>query len=501
MTVRRELLTLVSRTLPAVAAAYLRGLNQHRAYQAARPTPQHPTRGDGHSADLNIELAGPALRNHARWLDENHDLSVGVLDTLVNRIVGAGILPEPMVRTRGGELHEGINTAIRALRDEWAMRPEMTQSDALAECQRIECRTWLRDGEHFIQHLEATPRYPYPSAVPYAYEMLEPDFVPYDLIDESRNIVHGIERDAFRIPRVYHFLRQHPGALRGRFTTIRDTIPVSAARVTHRRFTRRMHQARGVSLFHAVLRRLQYIDSWEETEMIAAKVAAALTVVMTKSPDTALTAAEKERIGQRQGLKMQPGMILTDVLPGEEPKVVSSDRPNPNLGDHRFDMLRAVSAGTGAGASTIGRRYEGNYSAQRQELVEGDVGYARLHGAFVASGEIQKWARLLDLAVLSKALILDGDVDLATLHHADYPRPPLPWIQPLQEANADVALIEAEIESLEAVQRRRGLDPRRVAAEIAARPKTAARPGAAEPEPELDEELEDDTLSDEENAA
>ena len=159
-------------------------------------------------------------------------------------------------------------------------------------------------------------------------------------------------------------------------------------------------------------------------------LAAALTVVMTKSPDTALTAAEKERIGQRQGLKMQPGMILTDVLPGEEPKVVSSDRPNPNLGDHRFDMLRAVSAGTGAGASTIGRRYEGNYSAQRQELVEGDVGYARLHGAFVASGEIQKWARLLDLAVLSKALILDGDVDLATLHHADYPRPPPPWTPP-----------------------------------------------------------------------
>ncbi|MCO5759963.1 MAG: phage portal protein, partial [Chromatiaceae bacterium] len=66
-----------------------------RLYEAAQTSNYRPRRGSGASSDAVIQQANTRLREFGRYLDENHDLAVGVLNDLVANIVGTGVGIEP----------------------------------------------------------------------------------------------------------------------------------------------------------------------------------------------------------------------------------------------------------------------------------------------------------------------------------------------------------------------------------------------------------------------
>src|SRR5690606_41724458 len=89
----------------------------------SRPSRTHKAKGEPHSADLAVQLAGKTLREQARYLDENHDLVTGLFDRLEERVVGgAGIGVEPIPLTLAGEGHRGVAAEVKAGWAEWALR-------------------------------------------------------------------------------------------------------------------------------------------------------------------------------------------------------------------------------------------------------------------------------------------------------------------------------------------------------------------------------------------
>ncbi len=71
---------------------------------------------DAGSGDRWVGQAGDRLRNQARHLDANHDLAKGVLNALVNNIVGAnGIGIEPQPRSVSGEINDDLADSLLRL--------------------------------------------------------------------------------------------------------------------------------------------------------------------------------------------------------------------------------------------------------------------------------------------------------------------------------------------------------------------------------------------------
>ena len=87
-------------------------------------------------------------------------------------------------------------------------------------------------------------------------------------------------------------------------------------------------------------------------------------------------------------IDITPGMTFDDLRPGEDVGVIQSNRPNTALNIWRAGQLRSSCAGTRSQYSSVARDYDGTYSAQRQELVEGWEGFAVLQDEFVAN-----WSR------------------------------------------------------------------------------------------------------------
>lgn len=463
---------LIGRLFPGLTAKWYakRARLQHaqRLYQAAGTSQYHPRKGDERSPNSVMEHARGRVRNWARYLEENSDLAVGALDDLTDRVVGTGIVVEPLPRDAAGNVISELADTISRAYSDWCRKPEVSQVVPYGELQRLLFRGLMRDGEVLTKHLTGVPGYRYPGPVPYALEPLEPDYLPFDMIlRQDPEVVHGIERDSFGTVTGYHVLKRHPGEFLvplspASFAT--ETTRIPAQDITHLRFARRIGQLRGISVFHACVHRLEDLKEYEESERLAARIAASFSAVITRSPDMPGTVEELGASGDRS-FSMTPAMIFDNLRPGEGIETIDSNRPSNALGPFREAMLRAVSAGTGARYSTIARTWESSYTAMRQETVQTQPGTARMQDYFVERSVRPDYERWLTAAVMSGTLNVSR-ADPARLFDADYRGPGETWIDPKDEVQADVISIEHGLKSRPQVIRERGGDVRAVDAEI-----------------------------------
>lgn len=430
-------------------------------YEAAEPSRLRKFYRERGSQNEIVQRGAVAIRAQARHLARNHDLARGALRTLVNNVVGAkGIGIEPQPRRADGSIHtEYAKALLEAWRD-WCRYPDVTGRMPWSRLQRAMARAWLRDGEVFAQMISGTrPDLDHATRVPLSIEAFEADLIPMDLADPRRNIVQGIERNQWGKPLAIHVLKTDAASIG--LPTSADTKRIPWDRALHLATLDHIGQIRGVSEFASVITRLEDIKDYEESERVAAKIAAMLTAYVKRGTPDLYDPNESPKPGERE-INFAPGMIIDDLAIGEEIGLIDSKRPNPNLITFRQGQLRAIAAGLGGSYSSISRDYNGTYSAQRQELVEQWIHYAVLCDEF--TGEIVQpvWENFVSAAHLSGAVRMPADLQPGTADDALYVAQAMPWIDPLKEANAWKVLVETNQASEVEAIRRRGASPRDV---------------------------------------
>ena len=448
---------IIAPVFPGWAASRMRSRWAIRAYEAAKPSRLHRKRSDFGSADSVVGKAGGSLRVQARYLDENHDLARGVLNTLVNNVIGTGIRIEALAKDNKGELLTDFNTRLYQLFEDWMLKPEVTWELHWNQLQRLAARSWFRDGEVLLQLLEGTiSTLDHGSRVPFSVELIECDLLPIDFDDVKKGIIQGVQKNKWGRAKAYFLYKDHPGDSQTSFN--QDVKRVPAENILHLKLSDRIRQTRGVSIFASVLTRMDDIKDYEESERVAARVAAAMCAFIRKSSDNPLAVSNTDSSDNRL-MSMKPGMIFDNLLPGEDVSMIESNRPNTMLEQFRNSQLRAVAAGTCTSFSSISKDYNGTYSAQRQELVEQSVNYAVMREHFVERFVRPVWQRFVQVALLTDLIEAPPNLDEMTLFDADFRGPSLPWIDPLKEINAEEKAVQAGFKARSQVIRERGNNP------------------------------------------
>ncbi|WP_445439294.1 phage portal protein [Citrobacter portucalensis] len=447
---------------PGWAASRAQNRLRLRAYEAANPTRLHKGKRESRSADTAVFAAGTSLREQARWLDENHDLVIGLFDKMEDRVIGAhGIHVEPQPLDLEGNLHSEFAGQLSALWAEWSVRPEVTGMFTRPEAERLLLRSALRDGEVFTQMVRGNVAgLQHSTQVPFSLELLEADFVPFNLNSTSgQQIRQGIIVNAWGRPTGYRVYKNHPASFAGLNA---DLKTVSADSMLHLAMRKRLHQLRGISLIHGVITRLSDIKDYEESERVAARIAAALGFYIKRGDAQSLdTETEFSTPGGQRHYDIAPGMIYDELKPGEDLGMVESNRPNVHLYEFRNGQMRAVAAGTRGSYSSIARDYNGTYSSQRQELVESFEGYNVLQQWFVGQQSRPVYRNWLAMALLS-GVTIPKDVDKKSLYNALYLGPVMPWIDPGKEAAAWKAIVRGGAGTEAEWTRARGQNPQEV---------------------------------------
>ncbi len=453
---------LISYVSPAAGVRRAHARKVLAYYEAAKSDRLRKNRRETGSGNLAVSRAGSSLRQQARHLEQNYDIARGVLGVLVANTVGPnGIGVEPQPRRKDGSIHDEFARQLLELYKDWSKKPEVTWCHDWPAAQRLIARTWFRDGECMVQTVEGmTPYLDHGTRVPFSVEMMEPDLVPMDksssVVDGSR-IEQGIEINTWGRPMAFHVLKEFPGEGGSAFSTGSQTKRISADRMLHIATRDRIRQLRGVSIFASVLNRFDDLKDYEESERVAAKVAASMAAFIKKgSPDLY---APPEQEGDQRQLRFRPGMVFDDLRPGEEIGTIDTNRPNPNLETYRSGQIKAIAAGTGPTFSSVAKTYDGTYSAQRQELVEGWIAYATLSAEFAGRIVRPVWEKIVALSILSGAVKVPADIDRNTLNDAIFIGPQMPWIDPAKEAEAWATLEDRAYASGPEIIRKRGGNP------------------------------------------
>ncbi len=434
------------------------------ATQASRLRKRKSKRG---SADQHNQAAQRPLLEQARYLDENYDIFSGILDTLVNNVVGTGLVPEFHVKDRAGNLAEDINGQLADAFEDWARHPEVTGEHEYAALQRMSCRAFFRDGEIFTQYLTGSiPSLQHNTVVPFSLEPIESEMCPVDYTNDSKQIKQGVKKNAWGRPINYYFYKDHPSeSYAGSYYTDLKVLP--AANVQHLKLTKRFRQTRGISIVATVNTRIDDIKDIEESERVAARVAAAVTGSIKKGsaelwePLTDENGAKIER-----EMAFEPGMIFDNLGPGEELEIAASNRPNNQIIVFRDANIRAAASGTMTSYSSISKNYNGTYSAQRQELVEQYQSYAALSGHFAGRKVIPDVMRFMQVCYETGLIRLGPEIDKMSMFAVDIVPPQMPWIDPKKEADAWTTMIDYDLESRSHISRNRGRNPQKIRDQI-----------------------------------
>lgn len=449
-----------------------------RLYNAAQGSNVRVSPPQSVSGNASVDHAQGKLRDWARHLDENHDMTKRALDIVSTQMTHQTVVP--MMTDRSGIAIESLNRAVADQWTRWQKVADSTGEMHFTDLSELCGRSVARDGECFAVMLEGeTP-------LSLKVKAFEADFVPFDAIptDTQRagiRTIHGVDVDDEDRRVRYWFYREHPEDTTSIRVLTQDLIPVPADITLHPRIVNRLGQIRGVSALASALTRIADISEYETSENAAAKVASAIAIQITRAPDFAPTDTINTDSGARQ-LELQPGMILDNLQAGEKMEVVDTSRPNPELTNFRASQLRAAAAGIGVSYSSMTRDYSGTYSSQRQELVESTNDYRKLQGYWrrvFIEPIYTRFVMALIRAVSEQpnafpAALRFGRVQPMTLFDFDTIPPAMPWIDPQKEANANQIELEMRTESRHGLMRRRGLDPRRVDQEIEADDMAAA---------------------------
>lgn len=454
--------TAIAAVAPAWGASRARSRGVLAAYEAANPSRLRKRRSDSGSGAAAVNRAGGSLRWQARALEQNNDLAKGVLDTLVNRVVGVnGISVEPMPKNLDGTVNIPLSRQLSAIYAEWGKAPDVTGEYNRAELERMTCRSKYRDGEVFAHILDANTRtIRHGSRIPLSVEMLEADFCP----DEAESFgfdgaYQGIERNGWGKPTAYFFLKDHPGTDNiAAFTA--DAVRVSAHFVLHPKLCTRFAQGRGVSIFAPVFKRLGDVQDFEESVRVKEKVAASFTAYIKKNPADSYSANAETDGSGRAGMTMKAGAIFDDLLPGEDIGVIDSKSSGGNTELFRNGQLRAVCAGTGTHFASVSKNYNGTYTNARTELNESQMGYAAQSEQFAAQFTRPLYERVIQSALLAGLLDFDPEeIDMTTLAAAEYRGPVMPGPDPAKEGKAITSRVRDGIISMPQAIRAHGGDP------------------------------------------
>lgn len=440
--------------IKAIDAVELRAANDApakvvaRAHDATRRSRQRPLEPDFGSGNRIAGMDAKQLRDSARALTRDYDVARTALSLLVQNVVGSGIDVAPAPRKGGGEVDAKLRQQLRDLWWAWWDRPEVTGQHSFGKCQQLMAASWLRDGDVFYQDVMGpVSTLQHGTSVPYSIEMIEADLVPLDFTDASKGILQGVERSEWGRVTAYHVYKYHPGDM-DRWQL--ETKRVPAERMRQVANIDRIHQVRGLSVFAPVMNRFRDVQDYENSERLAHKVAASFCAQIIKGDPGAYGDHDvNKQVGDAvdramRSFTMAPGMIADQLLPGEKIEAIDTRRPNANVSIYVNDQLRRAAGGVGVGGSSMTGKYDGSYSAQRQELIEKHGGYIMLSEQFIDRFVRPVWESFVQACWLAGMVRLPAGWTLADLSAATFIRPAMPWIDPLKEVLARELLVDRE---------------------------------------------------------
>jgi lambda family phage portal protein len=365
---------LKSRTIMASAGGYEGGKRDRRATRNWRP------RQTSANEDISADL--PDLRARSRDLVRNVPIATGAIGTVVNNVVGDGLVLQSQVdRAVLGLSDEQAEAWQSAAQREfllWAKSPDFTGRLNWDEMQALCLRAVLESGDVFVvRRRRKGQRDTYALKL----QVIEADRVSNPNNGANRvDLVDGIEMDADGVPIAYHISASHPddttqGKKREWKRYDLGSTVTGQPLILHLFDQQRPDQARGLPYLSPVIEAIKQLGDYQEAEIKAAVISAMFTVFV-KQPTISDDGDAQSIIGDAPAysntdpsseIQMGSGAIV-DLAAGEEVQFADPKRPNSAFEYFVDAITKSIGAALGIPKELLLKAFSASYSASRAAL-------------------------------------------------------------------------------------------------------------------------------------
>ena len=453
-----------------------------RAYESAMTNNLNadfiPTVG---SANAEILTSLYIARGRSRTLAKDEPTMRGALRVFKNNVVGDDPFRLEMkvgTWSEDGKMFKLDTKTNRAIQAAWEIAGLPENCTVKKDMSRMEVyqlleASILRDGSVLARHHEMFPF----NKFNYAIDLIESDRLQESYMGKSKEgnpIRFSIERDkTWGFPVKYWILTRHPGEVFGYYGTIPNTWRegVPAKEIIHFNNLRdRAEQDIGFPEMDSIIKNLHQKRQFDDSHVSAALWSACKPFWITQDFPTGMQytgdpAMTFNQVGNPDGSSVFAGQgdgkgggtnknktvspATGEILPfGQKPQMLDPKFPVESAQGFTKDKLRSIGIGAGLAYHAVSNDFEGlSFSAARAaETPQRDyfkvrqehfiLNFARLH--------FNEW---LKNAILCGALDLPfsmlEEYQAAAVFHGKR----WPYVQPVQDAQADIMLIEANLKS------------------------------------------------------
>lgn len=407
------------------------------------------------SPDSDLELHLDKLRRDSQELYGQFGIAQGAVEGRVDNVVGPGIPLRAAIKPTGNITKaqaEIFNAELDAIFDRLAPHVGPSGRDSFAEVQRLAERCWRRDGEAFIVISDVMrPDKPIPLQVQViAAERVE---TPPDKQGDPL-IRLGIEKNEAGDIVAYHVRHSHPDDTKNNSLNYKR---LPAWRVCHLYEKLWPDQSRGLPWFAAILKEVKDFGDYKDAVIVAAQVAAAVTLIIGTDNPAEMAANSQNSQGLQE---LEAGSVLYRSNE-DEIHTLNPNQPTTSFGSYAEFSYLSMSAGLNwpFGWLTKDRR-RATYSAGKLEEIEGGVAVRVDQTILCSRFGCPFWYRLVDESVITGATSIDP-----TDYHRrpwEYQRhraklPGRPWIDPSKEVPAAVLAKNENLAPLAEIHAKTGL--------------------------------------------
>ncbi|EKE70886.1 phage portal protein [Oceanibaculum indicum] len=452
------------------------------------------------SADQALLPSLPELRNRSRDLERNSPIAGGAISTVVDNVVGAGLVPLPTVDAaflKGAvgmtetEAEQWEADAARLWRHVSESEDvDVERSANHLQQQELVLREVLTAGDVFPirRYIERPSR-----LLGFTVQLVEgerccnPNGEP-----ATHRLAAGVEYDADSAAIAYHFRTGTIGdpAAPQRWVRVPARDDATGLWTCRRLFApKRPGQRRGVPYLAPVIETIKQLDRYSEAEIMAAVMNSCFAIVM-KSPTgegsaglDPLSGGEDASVTDRGEIVLTEAGTIVDLGENEEIQGFNAARPNSNFDPFYSAMVKQIGVGLGIPFEVLMKSFNSSYTASKGAL---EVAWQmfRSRRAWLVRGFCHPcYEAAITEAVASGLLIAPGYFDhpliRAAYLGAQWIGPSQPILDEVKAATAAEKRINIEISTRSSEAAARGGDYRQIHQQRAREEKARREAGLA----------------------
>lgn len=420
-------------------------------------------------------------------LARNDGWASAALSRNIDSAIGSGwrLSAKPNARRLGipqkaaDDLGDEIESAFEEYADDPRFYCHMQRRMTLGGIVALGYRHRLADGDAFAV-LHWREDRPYATTI----EIIHPDrcVTPFGR-REGDGVRSGVELGPNGEPVGYHFLVEHPGenamfalGLARKTVFIPRETSFGRAMVVHAFESTEAGQVRGVPLLSPIVKKLRMLGRYDEAELQASVLNAVLAAFITTPYDPELTAGAIGSIDQltsHQQMRLDmygeapinvDGVRVNFLAPGDKAEFLNPRHPNSVFEQFERTALRNVASATGLSYEQLSMDWsQSNYSSARAALLEVWRGLTARREFFAQTFMQPIYAAWLEEAIDKGTVRVPAGARafseaVGAWTKARWIGPARGWVDPVKEAGAAIARINAGLSSYERECAEQGID-------------------------------------------